>query len=1019
MVRGAPNQNPKFEDLVLKEVHAETGEQILRLLENVTSQQYREYMLRPDNVSLVNRINSVNFELGSLNFAEKNQLKELLVIAKLWIIQDSERNFIHIDETLEDMVSDRDNGLIDSNGEFRAGVLPLFQVFNISRDVQSFYNLDGEPLDIIGVSPRYITLDFNSDIISSVIRSVDEENQPVHVKMLKVQSIIDVNGTKHTASDDLFVRADCLRSDFKVEEFQSTINVGRVDIDYLKLTKDDRQLIANLGLVKDQYGISFCHTILNRAVRNKNCNLILQNLETVISVIGRNESFELIKRMFDVFQQEVKLFHLDSFSNVKICLSLFPTLLRVFPSSRRLVRKLFKTAYKNSLNYTFFLIRDIEFTSNLYGAGFERFYRRIVNKLMNTKHVGLLCNQSDFIVKLFGRRGFNMVESIESNFRERVITANSQNPKDFVYLLQNLNSIKDLPEFGIVFVKDILDYVDTRRYNYFLMSNFDLILEVYGEDKGYQTIESIVRLVKLQDIDLNVLENTTDPRIKDMFFRRIMNTRQYEFLVLIRNVSHYRRIFQDNIQELKTKVLRLFLQQESNSMLSNSRYVIENFSIRELESSLSKDEFNKVMSNISLHYIVSMNDDHDLSDDIRFEVLNELSVNTLYLIMIHGVQEMYTSTFNNGLFSVFISKLNESNISIYSFLENNDFRHFRIFIKLLVVFNKFSIFMNACNDTQRADVLSRTFDNIEDSSKPLDEFVTVAQIIEGNNLYIPIIEETLINNYLRVSRNNNEEAKLLYGLLIRLLVNTYSLTSQQTLEIAYNYKLENVGVLDVNSMFVPDPDNNRLINIQMHLFYDDDDAYASFAHFLSQYPAPVVETDQYVIIEMRKGNKVVRMFANKPSDDPESNIEATKEAIQDLPIHVVNHRGHSYHVDRSIEQLGPDSRLVFLGSCGGYDSIADVLDRSSSAQVIATQGTGTMMINDPLMYKINQMLLTEYVIGWGDTQRLLDSYFSKKKQVIRSRWKDYVLPHRNYSMMLLRAHNFYAEQIPDGVEDTF
>ena len=75
--QGAIQQGPEFQELVVQQEHAETREQILRLREDISIDQYREYLAKPENVSLVNRINSVNFQLGSLNFAEKNQLKEL------------------------------------------------------------------------------------------------------------------------------------------------------------------------------------------------------------------------------------------------------------------------------------------------------------------------------------------------------------------------------------------------------------------------------------------------------------------------------------------------------------------------------------------------------------------------------------------------------------------------------------------------------------------------------------------------------------------------------------------------------------------------------------------------------------------------------------------------------------------------------------------------------------------------------------------------------------------------------
>ena len=123
MVRGLPNQSPAFEDLVSEEVHAETREQIFRLKEDITSQQYREYLAKPENQDLIN-------QTTQMSFAQRVQFREILIVAKLWLIQGSDRDFVRVNESIADMQSDVDTGLLDENGDFRAGVLPFFNRLN-------------------------------------------------------------------------------------------------------------------------------------------------------------------------------------------------------------------------------------------------------------------------------------------------------------------------------------------------------------------------------------------------------------------------------------------------------------------------------------------------------------------------------------------------------------------------------------------------------------------------------------------------------------------------------------------------------------------------------------------------------------------------------------------------------------------------------------------------------------------------------------------------------------------------
>ena len=85
------------------------------------------------------------------------------------------------------------------------------------------------------------------------------------------------------------------------------------------------------------------------------------------------------------------------------------------------------------------------------------------------------------------------------------------------------------------------------------------------------------------------------------------------------------------------------------------------------------------------------------------------------------------------------------------------------------------------------------------------------------------------------------------------------------------------------------------------------------------------------------------------------------------------HRGHSYHTGNTIERLTNDAKMVFLGSCGGFQNVTETLKKSPNAQIISTKGTGTMHVNDPLFKIINEELLSnKTTITWEQIWKKAD-----------------------------------------------
>ncbi len=115
------------------------------------------------------------------------------------------------------------------------------------------------------------------------------------------------------------------------------------------------------------------------------------------------------------------------------------------------------------------------------------------------------------------------------------------------------------------------------------------------------------------------------------------------------------------------------------------------------------------------------------------------------------------------------------------------------------------------------------------------------------------------------------------------------------------------------------------------------------------------------------------------------------------------HRGHSYFVSAAIESLTPSTEVVFLGSCGGYNNISQVLKYSQDAQVISSKQIGTMLVNDRLCLELNEMLRKGEDLVSDKLWLRLQSKFQKGSSA-SSRFQDYISPHKNLGALLIKTY---------------
>lgn len=396
-----------------------------------------------------------------------------------------------------------------------------------------------------------------------------------------------------------------------------------------------------------------------------------------------------------------------------------------------------------------------------------------------------------------------------------------------------------------------------------------------------------------------------------------------------------------------------------------------------------------------LKHVREINDLHEETDAIRFKSLNKFSAPEIYTLMVYSEDEIYTSTFL-GMYKRMMSKMEVK--STYEFLHNTNFNKFRTFIKMCAGYNTLSEFLTKMTDYEKQKLFTKLVEGIEKANDNLESAVSIADTYGSiKTTASKQLFETAIINYYNQIKSTDPEAEKLYGLILSVLEIGGGAISNSAITL----ETSNLKTLPINRIYKDGK------NVQQHFFFDDEDGRASYASFIATFAAnsnwQILERETFVLIKSKTG-KLVEIYANKPDTE-----YAGQDAIKDIfkttkrwPD-VVVHRGHSYFASAAIESLTPYAEIVFLGSCGGYNNISQVLKYSPNAQIISSKQIGTMLVNNKLCLQLNEIIRKGENIVWDDLWLELNNDFTKGS-VANERFRDYIPPHKNLGALLIKTY---------------
>ncbi|GGB07183.1 hypothetical protein [Puia dinghuensis] len=401
---------------------------------------------------------------------------------------------------------------------------------------------------------------------------------------------------------------------------------------------------------------------------------------------------------------------------------------------------------------------------------------------------------------------------------------------------------------------------------------------------------------------------------------------------------------------------------------------------------------------------------------IRFKILDPLTPEELYYLVVLSEDEIYTSSYL-GVYDRIFQRMKAPYGDSLLMQVHGDY--FRKFIKMAAAYNKLEHFLGTM-DKQNAGTIMKSFViHLENAGE--EEAVDVADsyssIVEKSPALAKFILGEVKWNYDKNVANGDKKGIIIYHLLQTLFE---SADTSKKIDLSAALGIPPIYTVDRQSLT---DDSGRVI--QQVYFYGDKDkdgqnSYVDFMRIFQAKPKTkpewkITENPQWVTITSTRG-KPVMIFANKPllgEDDPDAKAQrALSDYLYDhhLKPTIVIHRGHSYHVKYTIQQMPATARIVVLGSCGGYNNLSEVLKISEDAHIISSKQVGTKTVNEPILQAINNSLIAGRNIEWLPMWRELEAGF-RKDPAAREKFDDYIPPYKNLGAIFIKA---YRKAMDDG-----
>jgi hypothetical protein len=399
-------------------------------------------------------------------------------------------------------------------------------------------------------------------------------------------------------------------------------------------------------------------------------------------------------------------------------------------------------------------------------------------------------------------------------------------------------------------------------------------------------------------------------------------------------------------------------------------------------------------------FVTTINGLHNEKDEVRFKCIQELNAEELYYLAVLTDGLIYTSSYTKGVYPLMMKKINGRGDSLLMSLH---FDKYRRFISQAAAYNTLGDFLSSFPNHTDADDLMRAFvgklektDGLEDGVDVADSYASLVETLP------PRAAEMLKNVQLNYERNvleNNLKGIAIYNILNKLFLSADS-TSKTDLT-------KELGIPPVYNVPYSSLTNDSGTVVAQVFFYGDKDGMGIYSGFQRMFSNANWKIDrsnkQWIVIKSAKG-KPVSIYANAALPEETGEDEKAQKALcaylaeKKLAPSITIHRGHSYFANSTIELMAPTSKIVFMGSCGGFHLIDVILHKSEDAHIIASKQIGKTAINRPFFELLTDKIRNGNNIDW------IPFWKEFKTKAGTEGFEDYIPPYKNLGAIFIKAY---------------
>ncbi len=399
-------------------------------------------------------------------------------------------------------------------------------------------------------------------------------------------------------------------------------------------------------------------------------------------------------------------------------------------------------------------------------------------------------------------------------------------------------------------------------------------------------------------------------------------------------------------------------------------------------------------------FVTTINGLHNEPDAVRFRCLQPLNAQELYYVAVLTDGLIYTSSYTNGVYPLMMKKIGNRGDSL---LLSVRFDHYRRFISQAAAYNTLGNFLATFPSHEEATDLMKAFVGGLEKTEGLEDGVDVADsyasIIETNKKLAAEVLSLVQENYQRNQNENNPKGIVIYNILNKLFL---SADSTKNIDLT-----KELGIPPVYNVPFSTLTNDKGEVIAQVFFYGDKDGQTIFTGFQNMFGGGNWSIDrsnpQWVVIKSIKGKPVI-IYANRPLPEETGEDDRAQQALgaylvkNNLHPTVTIHRGHSYFANSTIGYMDPSSRIVFMGSCGGFHLIDSILHKSTDAHIIASKQIGKTAINKPFFQLLTEKLRNGNGIDW------IPFWKEFKAKTSVEGFEDYIPPYKNLGAIFIKAY---------------